>query len=200
MVAGLRVFGRLVYTVCVTLCGHGPTAGITIRLVGTFPALSSVRATFLTLCALGTYSAPGTGFPPCQPCPPGRFGGTLGLTSPSCSGLCDAPVRPSTAQYLAGDSYSVCSEGAVRPQGVSTATYTGQGFMEVAIPVPQGLRGSKNVAMALMDREDKFPDLVSGQFWYQNDGSAMPSFTPHEYCVDPTGDTSIPFEYVYPLE
>jgi hypothetical protein len=173
---------------------HG--AGVSIRLrTSIIVDPASVSADIYPLCGVGTYSADGTGSPPCLACPPGRYGSTLGLNSSACTGPCSALPRSNREILPAGHSVFVCSEGAVSAKGVPSVTYPNQGFVKHFVTldarvISNGTYG--NVAVAQMD-SDPYVDLVHGQFWYKSDGLSPPSFSARMYCqTGPNGNMTFP--------
>jgi hypothetical protein len=63
-------------------------------------------------------------------CPPGTYGSNTGLTSPSCSGLCEegyyCPIgSTSPQQHQCGDPSVYCPIGSIEPQPVSNGYFTG---------------------------------------------------------------------------
>lgn len=188
-----------------------PCVGITIRFFvdretdPTQPA--NFTAMFFELCEVGTYSVRGTGFPPCAPCPAGRYGSTLGLESPACTGPCSASPRSRREVLAAVDTVLVCSQGAVSALGVSTVTSPHQGYSRHSLDIdPRSIQNANgftigNVAVARMDG-DPFADLVYGQAWYKSNNLSPPSFTPRMFCQSgPDGDVTFPSNVrVHPVD
>jgi hypothetical protein len=190
-----------VYSGCLPLVLFAPAAavlsaaGLTIRFARPdaidAPRLADLvaglTATISPQCGVGTYSIAGTGAPPCVPCPQGRFGRSFGLTSASCSGPCSRAPNPVLEK---GTALLVCAEGAVSQQGVSAVVYPSRPFVlhqrtardtwPSVVPTPS----ATNVIVAQLDTQDTHADLVTSQFWYKNDGSTPPSFTPYPLCMD----------------
>jgi hypothetical protein len=168
-------------------------AGITIRFIDRSVSFS---ATIYPLCGVGTYSKDGTGSPPCEPCPRGRYGSTLGLKSSACTGPCSALPRSDQVVLATGDTVFVCSERAASAQGVPSVTYPNHGYTKRAVNLSPftifnyGTYG--NVVAARVD-SDLYADLLHGQFWYKSDGLSPPGFSARRFCQSgPAGNMIFP--------
>ena len=145
------------------------------------------------ICEPGTWCEGGV----VTSCPAGSYGATHGLSSPSCSGKCEAGYycptgSTSPVQIPCGDHTVFCPAGSARPVPVSLGSYTAGGRNEF-IPATQGMYcraryGVLDTAEALYAplhiEFDEARFCTGGQIGDNNTRSTQINCEPGYFCVN----------------